>query len=171
MTKKYKRMEVVPGEIEALKTENGKLRAEIRLARAAMVEVDEIKLQIKDFETKWDQLHTAYKLEKERRGQANLQVRALHDALEWCARSLNAIGQSKGLVADHGDALDTALGLLCGCTVGSHFKDCKYGFEVPTKKQKPKCDVIIGYDTNGRGATCGKPNPCDRHTEKRKEGS
>lgn len=36
----------------------------------------------------------------------------LKEALEWCARALNEIGQAKGLVADHGDALDNALEVL-----------------------------------------------------------
>jgi len=67
---------------------------------------------------------------------AHVRIRDLHDALEWTARSLNAIGQSKGLVADHGDALDRALSLLCGCTVGSHFKDCQYGFVNQTKDDR-----------------------------------
>lgn len=39
-------------------------------------------------------------------------IAALLEALAWCVRSLKEIGQSKGLVADHGDAVDHALTLL-----------------------------------------------------------
>ena len=39
-------------------------------------------------------------------------LKQYEDALRWCARALNDIGQAKGLVADHGDALDNALRIL-----------------------------------------------------------
>jgi hypothetical protein len=39
-------------------------------------------------------------------------LKQYEDALRHCAEALQAIGQSKGLVADHGDALDEALKIL-----------------------------------------------------------
>jgi hypothetical protein len=74
--------------VKDLRDENDKLLLRVeQLGKITKLMVDEeqakkvtaLELQIKDFKTKWDQLHTAYELEKERREQANLQISEMQE--------------------------------------------------------------------------------------------
>jgi hypothetical protein len=64
------------------------------------------------FDIQKDQYSEMLRLVNEAVRSSELEGREMRDALKHCAEALRAIGGSRGLVADHGDALDEALKAL-----------------------------------------------------------